>query len=75
MMFKIASGLVAVPPIRLLQPTRSLRGHNRKFKTISTTCDTVKFSFYPRTIPTWNSLSNDIVESENIKAFKSKYLT
>ena len=61
MMDKITNSLVAIPPTQLIKPTRQLRGHNQKYQTIRTTCNTVKHSFYARTIPQWNNLSDIIV--------------
>ena len=46
MMYKISNHLVAIPPTQLISPARTLRGHSKKFKTIRTTCDTVKYSFF-----------------------------
>ena len=71
MLYKISYGLVAIPPTRLLQPARSLRGHTSKYQTLRPSCDTVKNSFYYRTIPTWNKLSQAIVSSSTVESFKA----
>ena len=73
MLYKISHGLVAVPPTRLIKPSRSTRGHSRKYQVISTTLDRVKNSFYPRTIPQWNRLSNDTVNAQSLELFKTKF--
>ena len=73
MIYKISHGLVAVPPTRLIKPSRSTRGHSRKYQVISTTLDRVKNSFYPRTIPQWNRLSNDTVNAQSLELFKTKF--
>ena len=72
MMFKINNKLVAVPPTQLIKPARILRGHSQKFQTIRTSCNTVKFSFYPRTIPEWNSLTEDIISAPSLDSFKNR---
>ena len=72
MIYKIANGQIAIPPTQLIQPTRQLRGHSKKYQTIRTSCDTVKNSFYSRTIPQWNALNEDIVSASSIDSFKDK---
>ena len=72
LLYKIAGGLVAVPPTRLQSPSRTTRGHSRKFRTIQTNIESVKNSFYPRTIPSWNSLKSEIVEARTYESFKSQ---
>ena len=56
MMYRIDKELVAIPSDDLVEPTRHLKGHSRKFRTWYS-CDTVKYSFYPRTIKQWNELT------------------
>ena len=70
MIYKITWGLVAVPPTRLQSPNRKLRGHSKKYKVIPTTCDTVKHSFFSRTIPQWNELNEDTVNASSLAQFK-----
>ena len=70
MLYKITWGLVAVPPTRLQSPNRRTRGHSKKFKVIPTTCDTVKNSFFSRTIPQWNALDEDTVTAPSLPEFK-----
>ena len=72
MLYRIDNGLVAIPPTRLQEPERKLRGHCRKFQTIRTSSDTVKFSFYPRTIPQWNLLPSKTVTATSVEDFKKK---
>ena len=72
MLYKISNELVAIPPTQLSQPARQLRGHSKKFQTHRTTCDTVKYSFYARTIQEWNSLSEDTVTAPSVDSFKVK---
>ena len=72
MMYKIAGGLIAIPPTRLQQPTRTTRGHPRKFNLIASTTESVRNSFYLKTIPQWNNLTSDIVCAESFESFKTK---
>ena len=72
MMYKIDSKLVTIPSTQLVKPARQLRGHSKKFQTIRTTCDTIKFSFYPRTIPEWNTLSEEMVSASTVDSFKAR---
>ena len=72
MLYKISNQLVAIPPTVLKTPGRTLRGHSKKYQTIRTTCDTVKYSFFPNTIPEWNKLPNDVVAAESTAIFKRR---
>ena len=72
LMYRITYGLVEVPPTRLEKPSRNTRGHSFKYKTIGTTCDIVKHSFYLRTIPEWNNLSDSIVNAPSLDSFKQR---
>ena len=74
MMYKIAGGLIAIPPTRLQQPTRTtrIRGHPKKFNVVVSTSDSVRNSFYQKSIPQWNYLSSDIACAESFEIFKSK---
>ena len=72
MLYKISYGLIAVPPTRLIQPSRTTRGHTQKLQVIHTTIERVRQSFYPRTIPQWNKLSEEAVKSESLEVFKTK---
>ena len=72
LMYRITHGLVAVPPTRLEKPFWNTRGHSFRYKTIGTTCDIVKHSYYPRTIPEWNNLSDSIVNAPSLDSFKQR---
>ena len=61
MMYRIDKELLAIPSNDLVEPTRHLKGHSRKFRELGSSCDTVKYSFYPRTIKQWNELSEEVV--------------
>ena len=66
MMYRIDKELVAIPSDDLVEPTRHLKGHSRKFRELGSSCDTVKYSFYPRTIKQWNELSEEVVTSPTL---------
>ena len=73
MFYKIVYQLVAVdmPPC-YYHPTRtSARHHSLHYYQISTTKDYYKFSFFPRTVVLWNSLSNSVVTIQDLGSFKS----
>ena len=70
MMYNISHRLLAVPPTELVKPQRSTRGHHFKYQTIGTSNNRSKHSFYPRSIPEWNSLNSDIVTAPSVDSFK-----
>ena len=73
LMYKIVNGLVAVPTTPLKPALgRTRANHQFKYQTIRTNCDTVKYSYFPRTIPEWNNLKSDIVNSPSVDAFKAR---
>ena len=74
MMYKICTGLIAVPPSRLQQPARTTRGHSKKFCVLSSTCEVVRHSYFVRTIPEWNQLSEQAVSANTLAHFKMELL-
>ena len=72
MMYNISHGLVAMPPTELIHPQRATRDHSLKYQTISTNNNRTKYSFYPRSIPQWKNLSNDIVNAPSLGTFKPR---
>jgi len=71
--FKIVQGLVAVPSSHLiLADSRTRANHVYKFKNISASSTVYKNSFFPRTIPQWNSLDKDIAEAPSLSCFKNR---
>ena len=57
-MFKIVNNLSAISPNDYLTPSKSVtrRNHNFKFIQYSLVTDCFKYSFFPRTVPEWNTL-------------------
>ena len=68
---KIVHQLVAVRTDDVVIKTDSrLRSNQKyKFKTIRTSSDSYKHSFYPRTIIEWNSLPQNIAEAQSLASF------
>ena len=64
MFYKIVNKLVDIPADHYLTPskTSTRTTHSKKMLQYHTRTDTLKFSFFPRTIPTWNMLPATIVD-------------
>ena len=58
-LFKIVHGLIDIPPTDYLTQTssRTRTAHKYKYQQYSTSTDCFKYSFFPRTTPLWNRLS------------------
>ena len=74
LLFKIVHGIVDIPPDQYLIPghSRTRSNHKYKFRQISTSKDYFKFSFFPRTIPVWNSLPASVAEASSLVQFKER---
>jgi hypothetical protein len=72
MMYKIVNGLVDISASDYLTPpSRSTRSsHSLKYRQIQTSSDYYKYSFFPRTILSWNSLPASIAEAPDLNTFK-----
>ena len=57
MMFEIINGLVDILAADFVTPasTRTKSHHGKKLRQYATSTDTLKYSFFPFTIPLWNS--------------------
>jgi hypothetical protein len=77
MLYKIINGMVAVPALDYFSfSTSKTRSKNSlKINTLQSRTDAYKFSFFPRTICEWNNLSDTVVTSPSVDAFKSRLLT
>ena len=72
LMYNILNGLVAMPAIQLIAASQHTRAiHKHKFSIIRTNCDIAKYSFYSRTIPKWNSLKTETVDSPSVEALQA----
>ena len=66
--YKIYSGAVSIEKDKYLIPAHSLKStrssHSAQYFRYQTYSDALKNSFFPRTIPQWNSLSPSVVNSQ-----------
>ncbi|XP_072030750.1 uncharacterized protein [Amphiura filiformis] len=72
MFYKIHHGLVNIsfPPNIRLHPT-SGRLHNLRYLPVLATRNTYKYSFFVRTIPTWNRLPAEAVAAPSVNVFQA----
>ena len=66
--YKIARA--STDDILIKADSRLRSNHKYKFKTIGSSSDSYKYSFYPRTIIEWNSLLQNIAEAPSLASFK-----
>ena len=75
--YKIHSGTVSLDKDRYLTPVPNLRStrasqtHNSQYTRYLSYTDALKNSFFPRTIPLWNSLPSSVVSSKTAEEFKA----
>ena len=72
MMYKIHKGLIAMDAQEFMTPLqrRSQHINSNAYKSPRSKTDYHMYSFFPRTIREWNSLTNETVNAPNLKAFK-----
>ena len=72
--YKIHNNLVAIDKNRYLSEAgnRSTRSHPFQYHRPNAYTDRLKFSFFPRTIATWNGLTTEDVSAETVDGFKFK---
>ena len=72
LLYKILHNLIYILEYYLPQIfTSRTRGHHEfKFLHYQTNNDTYKYAFFPRTIPDWNNLSANIVNSSTLETLK-----
>ena len=75
-MYKVRSTyrlVAAVPTTQLFPADSSTRSnHNFKFRSIGSNSTPYRYSFFPRTIPTWNLLQAMTVEATSVDVFKRR---
>ena len=73
MMYKIVYNLVDIPAENLLIPadSRTRSSSNTGYKVIYTRSDLYKYSFFPRTILTWNLLPLGLRQSTSVEQFRA----
>ena len=74
MVFKIIHQLVAIPQENYFTPKCRLTSnqHPHTFLQYQTTRDYFKYSFFPRSIPQWNSLPMNIVTAPSLVSFQHR---
>ena len=76
LMYKAIHHLVVLDTFNYLVPltqnTRQHQYHDLTFRHISTSTNYHKYSFYPCTIPLWNSLPASIAEAPTADYFKAE---
>ena len=74
--YKIHSGTVDLDKDEYLTPAPNLRrtraSHESQYTRYFAYSDALKYSFFPRTIPMWNSLPSSVVSSKTIEEFKAQ---
>ena len=72
--YKIHSGTVSIDKDKFLTPAPNLQrtraSHDLQYTRYFAYSDALKNSFFPRTIPLWNSLPSSVVSSKTIEEFK-----
>ena len=72
--YKIHSGTVSLDKDKYLTPAPNLQrtraSHDLQYTRYFAYSDALKNSFFPRTIPLWNSLPSSVVSSQTIEEFK-----
>ena len=72
----IHSGTVDLDKDKYLTPAPNLRrtraSHESQYTRYFAYSDALKNSFFPRTIPMWNSLPSSVVSSKTIEEFKAQ---
>ena len=72
--YKIHSGTVSLDKDKYLTPAPNLQrtraSHDLQYTRYFAYSDALKNSFFPRTIPSWNSLPSSVVSSKTIEEFK-----
>ena len=74
--YKIPSGTVSLDKDKYLTPAPNLRrtraSHESRYTRYFAYSDVLKNSFFPRTIPMWNSLTSSVVTSKTIEEGKAQ---
>ena len=72
MLYRITNHLIDIPDNQLIPSSSTTRGNNQKFLVPATRTTLLKGSFFPDTIRLWNNLSQEVVDSPTLDAFKSR---
>ncbi|XP_072046216.1 uncharacterized protein [Amphiura filiformis] len=71
---KAYEGYLSIPVRTLLHPVKrsTRRSHTKSFIELYSSKDCFKYSFIPRTLIDWNNLPQQIISTEDPKAFKQQ---
>jgi hypothetical protein len=79
LLFKIINGLVSISTkdsegkeLLIPGPTRTRANNNQKFRQLPTGCPAYNNSFYVKTIPDWNKLTQETVDSSTPREFRAR---
>ena len=75
LLFKILKDFLTVPSSNLPTKSSVLKTrytHNFKLTPYQPNIDLYKFSFLPRTVPEWNRLDDEVIQSNCVETFKQK---
>ena len=74
LLYKVVNDLVAIPCDTYLTPmsSRTRSSHTKKFRQYSTKTNGYKYSFFPRTVTVWNSLSATKAKAPSLVSFKKE---
>jgi hypothetical protein len=61
---------VNIPPYLTKPTTRTRQYHAERFSRLSTSTDTYKYSFIPRTISDWNNLPPEVILLPSVNSFR-----
>ena len=72
LLYKIINNLVDIPASDYLAraPSRLRANHKFKYRHLSSKSDCLKYSFFHKTIPVWNSLPAAVAEAPSLASFK-----
>ena len=71
--YKIQYDLVGITlPPEVCPGYAKTRGHRLKYRELRPDVNVYKFSFFPRTIKAWNTLSASAVEASTLAVFKTE---
>ena len=72
---KIHCGVVSIEKDKYMTPAHSLKtirsSHSAQYRRHQTYSDALKNSFFPRTIPHWNSLSPSVANTQSTEDFRT----
>ena len=72
MFYKVVNNLVDIPASTYLTPgsSRTRSSHSLKFRQFQCSLNSFKYSFFPTTVVTWNSLPASVAEAPDLASFK-----